>query len=109
MGERLVTQDDGQAAVAYLIIEGLGDRTEMERATSVKNWNASGVFAIGFGIAFDGSTYIPPLLSQAHLSFRPVRVDCYSIFLLVTLQLFFSLVILNQKMMILSIVSICLP
>lgn len=60
MGERLVTQGDGQAAVAYLIIEGLGDRTEMERATSVKNWNASGVFAIGFGIAFDGSTYIPP-------------------------------------------------
>lgn len=80
----------------------------MVRATSVKNWNASGVFAIGFGIAFDGSAYIPPpLLSQAHLSFRPVRVDCYSIFLLVTLQLFFSLVILNQKMMISSIVSIC--
>lgn len=71
----------------------------MEWATSVKNRNASGVLAMGFGIAFDGSTYIPPLLSQAHLSFRPVRVDCYSIFLLVTLQLFFSLVILNQKMM----------
>lgn len=50
---------------------------------SVKVWVRLGVFEVGFGIAFDGSTYIP--LPQARLSFRsPFTVDCYNIFLVVT-------------------------
>lgn len=62
-------------------------------------WIAPGVLVTGFGIAFDGSTLHTPLpLKHVFLS-RPVQADCYSIFLVVTLQLFFSLVVQNQKMM----------